>query len=99
MPVDAATSDSIIPGDDYRRDLGPVQRRIVIDEIQSLLTFHIPGQTAAEKKRKIELLREHFAASWVEIEEIMPLFDLRAGYDSLHRALEGKPSRYTAAPG
>jgi hypothetical protein len=29
----------------------------------------------------------------------MPLFDLRAGYDSLHRALEGKPSRYTAAPG
>jgi len=36
--------------------------------------------------------------SWVEIEEIMPLFDLRAGYDSLHRALEGKPSRYTAAP-
>ena len=28
----------------------------------------------------------------------MPLFDLRAGYDSLHRELEGVPSRYAAAP-
>jgi len=27
----------------------------------------------------------------------MSLFDLRAGYDSLHQALEGKPSRYTPA--
>jgi hypothetical protein len=99
LGVDGATSDALIPGDDFNRASGPVQRRIVVDEIQSLLTFHIPGQAAGEKKRKIELLREHFQASWVEIEEVMPLFDLRAGYDSLHRALEGKPSRYTAAPG
>jgi hypothetical protein len=27
----------------------------------------------------------------------MPLRDLRAGYDSLYRELEGKPSRYAAA--
>jgi hypothetical protein len=29
LGVDAATSDTIIPGDDCRRDLGAVQRRIV----------------------------------------------------------------------
>ena len=28
----------------------------------------------------------------------MPLFDLRAGYDALHRELEGLPSRYAAPP-
>jgi hypothetical protein len=28
----------------------------------------------------------------------MPLFDLRAGYDSLHRELEGTASRYSSAP-
>jgi hypothetical protein len=97
LGVDGATSDALIPGDDFNRASGPVQRRIVVDEIQSLLVLHIPGQSAPDKKRKVELLCEHFGASWVEIEEVMPLFDLRAGYDSLHRALEGKPSRYAAA--
>ena len=42
------------------------------------------------------MIRKHFNASWTEIEEVMPLFDLRAGYDSLHRELEGVPSRYGA---
>ena len=28
----------------------------------------------------------------------MSLFDLRAGYDSLHQELEGKPSRYNKPP-
>jgi hypothetical protein len=96
LGVDATrTSDAIVPAEDLR-DRGPVQRRIVIDEIQTLLTFHLPGQSAAEKKRKIELLRANFRndIAWTEIEEVMPLGDLRAGYDSLYRALEGKPSRY-----
>jgi len=88
------TSEGIVPAED-RRDHGPVQRRIVVDEIQTLLTFHIPGQAAADKKRKIELLRKHFNKSWTEIEEVMPLFDLRAGYDALHRELEDAPSRYS----
>jgi hypothetical protein len=79
-----------------KRDWQPVQRRICVDEIQSLLVLHIPGQAAADKKRKLELIRKHFDdKSWTEIEEVMPLFDLRAGYDGLYRELEGKPSRYT----
>jgi hypothetical protein len=77
-----------------KRDWMPVQRKIVIDEIQDLLVLHHPSTGAADKKAKIELLRAHFKASWVEIEEVMPLERLRAGYDSLHVELEGKPSRY-----
>jgi hypothetical protein len=80
-----------------KKDWQPVQRRIVVDEIQTLLVLHVPGQAGADKKRKAELVRKHFMASWTEIEEVMPLFDLRAGYDSLHLELEGKPSRYNTA--
>jgi hypothetical protein len=43
------------------------------------------------------MLLKHFNASWVEIEEVMPLFDLRAGYDSLHLDLKGEPSKYHMA--
>lgn len=88
-------SDSMIPAD--QRDSGRVQRKIVLDEIESILVLHFPGQTANEKKTKVALLRKHFKASWTEMEEVMPLFDLRAGYDSLHQELEGEPSRYGAA--
>jgi hypothetical protein len=97
MGVDTSrTSEHLITPD--KKDWNPVQRRIAVDEIQSLLVLHIPGQAAADKKRKIELIRKHFNnASWTEIEEVMPLFDLRAGYDSLHQELEGKPSRYSPA--
>lgn len=81
-----------------KKDWQPVQRRIAVDEIQSLLVLHIPGQAAADKKRKLELIRKHFNnASWTEIEEVMPLWDLRCGYDTLHIELEKKPSRYHAA--
>jgi AAA domain-containing protein len=77
-----------------KRDWQPVQREIVVDEIQTLLVLHIPGQAAADKQKKAALIRKHFNAAWTEIEKVMPLFDLRAGYDSLHQELEGKPSRY-----
>jgi len=78
-----------------KRDWQPVQRRIAVDEIQTLLVLHIPGQAAADKKRKLELVRKHFDnKSWVEIEEVMALPDLRKGYDALHQELEGAPSRY-----
>ena len=86
------TSATLIPAD--VRDNNRVQRKIVLDEIESLLVLHHPGHAAADKKAKIELLRKHFAASWTEIEEVMTLFDLRAGYESLHQDLEGGPSRY-----
>jgi KaiC/GvpD/RAD55 family RecA-like ATPase len=77
-----------------KKDWAPVQRRICLDEIQNLLVLHIPGQAAADKQRKVALLKQHFEAGWVEMEELMPLAKLRAGYDSLHHELEGKPSRY-----
>lgn len=89
------TSESLVPGNDPR-DTSAVRRRIVLDEIQTLFTLHLPGQTQADKKHKIELLRKHFNnKTWTEIEELMPVFDLKAGYDSLHRELEDKPSHYS----
>lgn len=92
----ARTSEREIPleGD---RDKSRVYRRIVIDEIQSLLILHFPGQTADEKRTKQALLRKHFSAAWTEIEEVMPLVSLRAGYDSLHLELEECHSKYGAA--
>lgn len=92
---DTGDSQSILKTEP--RDWQPVQRRIVIDETKDLLVMHVPGQTAVEKQRKVTLLKMHFNASWVEIEEAMNLSDLRAGYDSLHQALEGKPSKYGSA--
>lgn len=86
------TSEATIPED--IRDNRKVQREIVLDEIQSLITRYYPGQSAAEKKTKLDLLKTHFQASWTEMERLMPLVDLRAGYDQLHRELEQEPSRY-----
>lgn len=80
-----------------KRDWQPVQRRIVLDEVKDLLTLHVPGQSAADKQRRIVLLKDHFSAGWVEIEETFDLLTLRAGYDSLHQELTGKPSRYASA--
>jgi len=80
-----------------KRDWQPVQRRVVQDEIKDLLLLHFPGQTAQEKTGKVKSLLAAFNASWAEIEEVMPLRDLRAGYDSLYQALEGKPSKYASA--
>jgi len=70
----------------------------VIDEIESLLVSHFPSTGAADKKAKVDLIRKHFKAAWTEIELVMPLFDLRVGYDGLHQELEGGPSRYAIKP-
>jgi hypothetical protein len=80
-----------------KRDWQPVQRKIVLGETQDLLLMHAPGQTVADKQRRITLLKSCFGAGWVEIEETMSLPDLRAGYDLLHQELEGKPSKYGTA--
>src|SRR5712671_6374836 len=86
------TSVGMIPAD--IRDNRSTQRKIVLDEIESLIVFHHPGQAAADKKKKLELLRTHFTASWTEIESVMSLERLRKGYDTLHFTLEGTHSRY-----
>lgn len=86
------TSEADIPADE--RDNRSLHRKIVLDEIESLMVRFYPGQSAVDKKAKLDLLKEHFQASWTEMERLMPLVDLRAGYDSLHRELEKAPSRY-----
>lgn len=97
MGVDTSrNSEATIP-QDAGRDNRRIQRRIALDEIQSLLTLHYPGQSADEKKTKISLLRKHFDASWTEMEEVMSLGLLRSGYDTLHIALESQPSKYHIA--
>ena len=93
MGVDVTrTSISMIPAD--TRDNRRTQRKIVIAEIEDLLVSHHPSTGAADKKAKIELVKTHFQASWVEVEEVMPLEQLRKGYDTMHFTLEGKHSRY-----
>jgi hypothetical protein len=87
-------SDHTIPAE--TRDHRSGQRKLVLDEIESILVLHYPGQSAVEKKAKVRALRDHFEASWTEMEQVMPLEDLRRGYNSLHVTLEGKPSRYGA---
>src|SRR5882762_8227120 len=43
-----------------KRDWQPVQRKIALGEIEEILVRHYPGQAAADKKAKVELLRAHF---------------------------------------
>ena len=88
------SSVALFPQDE--RDNTSRQRRIVADEIQTLLVLHLPGQAAADKQRRAALIKKYFNASWTEIEEVMPLLSLRGGYDGLHRELEGAPSRYAS---
>jgi hypothetical protein len=80
-----------------RRDWTPTQRRICIDEIQSLLVLHYPSTGAEDKKKKLLAIRECFGCSWTEIEEVMPLPDLRAGYDLMYQFFYSKPSKYGSA--
>lgn len=87
------TSEADIPAD--QRDNTSVQRSIVLDETKDILLLNFPGSTNAEKKAKVELLHKHFKASWAEIEKVMPLDDLRIGYDSLFTELTGDTSKYS----
>lgn len=91
------TSAQLIPRKDERDD-NARKRRIILDDISTLMTLHFPGQTAKEKTGKLQMMLKHFSACWTEMEEVMPLFDLRAGYESLHQELEGKPSKYVNIP-
>ena len=89
-------SGAAIPID--KRDQRRTQRKIVLAEIEDLLVTHYPASTGKDKVAKIAALKKHFNASWAEIEEVKPLEDLRASYDTLHQELEGKPSRYGHRP-
>lgn len=86
---DTRTSEALFPSNGDR-DTSSIRRRIAVNDIQDLLVLHIPGMAAADKKRKIELLRKHFNANWTEIEELMPLDQLKYGLLSLKMELEPK---------
>lgn len=92
------TSAASIPAD-APRDRGKIQRDIVIDELADLLLRHnLSGTAVAEKQRRSAIVARHFGtASKTEIEELMPLSDLRANFDTLYQELEGIPSRYGSA--
>jgi AAA domain len=76
-------------------DIKSIRRGIVVEEVQALMVEHHPSQSAEDKKAKAALLEKHFGTkSWTEVERLMPLVDLQANYDAMHRALTGKPSRY-----
>ncbi|HEY7552461.1 MAG TPA: hypothetical protein VH913_23430, partial [Hyphomicrobiaceae bacterium] len=60
----------------------------MLDDTKDLLLKHIPGQTQADKVRKMEFVRTHFGCGWVEAEELLALDKLKAGYASLKAALE-----------
>lgn len=89
------TSADLVPADPRRENYG-VRKRIVVDEIEALLLEHGAGGTSNDAKTKrAALVKEHFkTTSKTEIEEAMSLADLEANFDSLHRALTGKASRY-----
>jgi AAA domain len=91
------TSARLIPKKDERDD-NARKRRIILDEIETLMTLHFPGQTAKDKTAKLSAMLKHFSACWTEMEEIMPLFDLRCGYETLHQELTGGPSKYASTP-
>lgn len=100
MGVDTSRNSAASIPADAPRDRKRIERDIVLDEINDLLLRHdASGTSGAAQKKRSELMRQHFnTVSKTAIEEALSLFDLRAGYDSLHQELEGKPSRYNKPP-
>ena len=87
---DTRSSEQLFPSDPAGQDNQAIRRKIVLGDIHDLLIFHIPSQSAAEKQRKVRLLRKCFNAGWAEMEEVMPLDQLRTGLEALRRELEGE---------
>ena len=76
-------------------DTNATRRMIALEEIQALLVKHYPSTGAADKAMTQALVVKYFnTPSWTEMEKLMPLHDLQAGFDGLHRELEKQPSRY-----
>jgi GTPase SAR1 family protein len=82
------TSKELFPSEADPRDTSSIRRAIVVEDAKDLLIKHIPGMSNADKTKKSDLIRKHFGANWVEVESLMPLDDLKAGYASLKAELE-----------
>lgn len=65
------------------------QREKWMEEIQGLLTSKYPGQSADEKKKKVDLIFQFLnTRSWTAVEQ-MKSDDIRGGYEAIKTALEG----------
>jgi len=86
--------------DDPARDNNHTRREIVVEELDSLLLEHgLGGSSQESKMKRAELVKKHFkSSSRTEIEKLMSLHELQVNFDSLHRELTGKPSRYDRTP-
>jgi hypothetical protein len=91
------TSEAMFPAEGEARDIRVARRKVALGDIQDLLVLHVPGQAAADKKRKIEMLHKHFSAGWTEMEELMPLEQLQKGFASLKAELEPTPLEQAVA--
>lgn len=87
---DSRSSEQLFPSDPAGRDNQAIRRKIMLGDIHDLLTLHIPGQGAADRQRKVQLLRKCFNAGWAEMEEVMPLDQLRKGLGALRGEFEGE---------
>lgn len=97
-PLDTSrTSAGTLPDPDRpdSGDMRGIRRQIAVDEIQALMVEHYPSTSAADKAAKGKLLVDFFrTSSWTEVEKLMPLADLQANFDAMHRKLKGVASRY-----
>jgi hypothetical protein len=82
------TSEGLFPTEGGGRDTSAVRREIVLDDTKDLLLKHIPGQSAADKQRKTDLVRRHFGCGWVEAEQLLSLDKLKAGFAGIKAELE-----------
>lgn len=83
------TSEGMIESPDNSFKHRQQQIEITLDEIQSLLVKYHPGQSAADKKAKGDLMEAHLRSrSWERI-KTYSLVELRAGYNQIMKALEG----------
>lgn len=86
--VGSRSSKELFPTESDPRDTSSIRRAIVVEDAKDLLIKHIPGMSNADKTRKSDLVRKHFGANWVEVESLMSLDDLKAGYAALKAELE-----------
>jgi hypothetical protein len=84
-------SEEIFPADGEGRDSSSIRRQIVAEDIKDMLIKHVPGMSNVDKTRKGELVRKHFGCNWVEVENLMPLDQMKLGLMSLKIELEPTP--------
>lgn len=78
------TSDDIIEPDDHPGN----DRSVLLDEIKGALQVMAPSQSAADKRTRLDLLRETFGCRGWSAVEAAPIQDLRRGAASLDAMAE-----------